>query len=90
MPTGESKPTPLSIELEYFESQKAELLKHHEGKFALIVGRNLLGVFDTHEDAYKAGVAQMGNVPMLIKRIARDEPTQSIPALTLGLFRASS
>lgn len=78
----------LDAEIRYFEAQKQELLKHHEGKFALVVGERLIGVFDTPEEAYKAGLAQVGNQPMLIKQVLRDEPTQRAPALALGLLGA--
>ncbi len=78
----------LETELQFFAQQKPELLKYHEGKFALVVGQQLLGVFDTHEDAYKAGLARVGNRPMLIKQVVRQEPMQSAPALALGLLGA--
>lgn len=78
----------LEAEIRYFEAHKQELLKHHEGKFALVVGESLLGVFDSDEEAYKAGLTQVGNRPMLIKQILRAEPTQSAPALALGLLGA--
>ena len=78
----------LETEIRYFEAQKQELLKHHEGKFALVVGERVLGVFDTQEEAYRAGLAQIGNRPMLIKQILRAEPTESAPALALGLLGA--
>lgn len=80
--------TVLEVELQYFESHKNEWLEHHEGKFALVVGQELLGVFDSREDAYKAGIELRGNVPMLIKQISRREPTETVPALTLGLIGA--
>jgi hypothetical protein len=79
----------LETEVKYYESIKAELLQHHEGKYALIIGGELLGVFDHREEAYKTGIEKHGNVPMLIKLIARDEPTESVPAVNLGLFSAS-
>jgi len=78
----------LEREIHRFEALKAELLQHHEGKFALVVGEDLIGVFDREEDAYKAGIEGRGNVPMLIKRILRVELTESVPAMTLGLLGA--
>jgi len=78
----------LKRELEFFESQKEELLKHHEGKYALIIGEELLGTFDSSAKAYASGISARGNVPMLIKRIERDETPGSIPSLTLGLLHA--
>ena len=78
----------LDTELAYFESIKADLLKHHEGKFALIVGEEQLGIFDNPEDAYTYGIEQKGNIPMLIKKIQSDEPIDYIPAMVLGLIDA--
>ena len=79
----------LEQETRHYESIKADLLKHHEGKFVLIIGEELLGVFDNPEAAYEEGVATHGNVPMLIKQVAEHEAVQSMPALTLGLLRAN-
>lgn len=79
----------LDTELRYFESIKGDLLQHHEGKYALVIGTDLVGVFDHSEEAYKAGIEQRGNVPMLIKRVSKDDPVETIPAMTLGLVRAN-
>lgn len=78
----------LETELAYFESLKAELLKHNEGKYALIIGSELIGTYDRQEDAYKAGIEAKGNVPMLIKLISKGKATESIPAMALGLISA--
>jgi hypothetical protein len=80
---------PLETELAHYEVLKAELLKHHEGKYALIIGQDLLGVYDHSEEAYAHGLEKCGNVPMLIKHITKDEKIDIIPALTLGLFHAN-
>jgi len=80
----------LEVELRHFDSIKEELLKHHEGKFALIIGTELIGTFDTAEMAYKKGIETRGNVPMLIKRISKDETPDTIPSMTFGLLRADS
>ncbi len=79
---------PLEAEIEHFKSIKPELLRHHKGKYALIAGTELLGVFDEPQSAYAVGVQRLGNVPMLIKLITEEEPTESVPAMTLGLLRA--
>ena len=78
----------LETELQFYKTIKEELLKHHEGKFVLIVGAEKLGVFDHDEDAYTAGLTQRGNVPMLIRKIQPEQPVVSIPALTFGLLSA--
>jgi hypothetical protein len=80
----------LEKELAYYDSIKDELIKNHDGKFALIVGEELLGVYDTPKAAYEAGTNQRGNVPMLIKRVAADETPEKIPVVALGLLSAHS
>jgi hypothetical protein len=80
----------LDLEYEYYESIKEELLKEHGGKFALIKGKELLGVFDTDYDAYKVGLEKCGDTPFLIVRIQRELEKRWIPALELGLLNASS
>ena len=80
----------LETELAYYETIKPELLRHHEGKFVLVVGNEQLGVFDKREDAYTRGIALKGNVPMLIKQIQKVDPIEHIPAMVLGLINAHS
>ena len=78
----------LETELTYYETIKPDLLRHHEGKFVLVIGNEQLGVFDKREDAYKRGIELKGNVPMLIKQIVSAEPVEHIPAMVLGLINA--
>lgn len=80
--------TNLETELQTYESQKKDLLGKSEGKFVLIKGREILGVYDSPEAAYSDGLRRLGNVPMLIKRIMREEPSVWVPALQLGLIHA--
>lgn len=79
----------LDAELQHFEAIKNELLQHSEGRFALIIGSELLGVFDTQAEAYRVGMEKRGNVPMLIKQILKEEPKVRIPAMSLGLLCAN-
>lgn len=73
----------LETELNFFEAQRAELLRNHEGKFALIRGERLIGVYDTPEAAFEVGAGLSGE-PMLIKRIEREERPDRVPALLCG------
>lgn len=74
----------LRTEIAYYDTQKKLLLGHHEGQFALVSGQHLLGTFTTEEEAYKAGLAQVGNVPFLIRRIRTNEPALQAPVLFVG------
>ena len=80
----------LEKELHYFETIKAELLKHNQGQFALIHGETLAGTFTKAEEAYEAGIGKFGDVPFLIKEVIEKEPVQAIPALTTGAMGARS
>ncbi|PYJ84120.1 MAG: hypothetical protein DME22_13955 [Verrucomicrobia bacterium] len=78
----------LEQELKYFEEIKAELLKNHKDKFALIKGDKFLGAFDTPDNAYREGVKQFGKEIFLIKRISEQEEVYRNQALFLGLLNA--
>ncbi len=64
----------LEKELETFEKLKAQLLSDQEGKFAVISGENLLGVYSTYDDALKVGYEKCRLTPFLVKRIVAVEP----------------
>ena len=87
MPEGAAGP--LAEERRHYEQIKAGLLEEHEGKFALIKGDKFIGAYDTPQTAYEEGINRFGNEPMLIIRILREEPRESMPAYTLGVIRAS-
>lgn len=82
--------TPLKEELAFFEGHREQLLKEHLGKFALIKGAELIGTFDTDENAYTEGVGKFGIEPFLIHRIEEKDPIAEFPALTFGLVRVDS
>lgn len=81
-------PNPLETELQFYEEQLPELLKHHPGKFVLIKGCELCGSFDTPKAAYEAGFNRFGNVAMLIRRVVEKQPVQFIPSLMHGFVVA--
>ena len=80
----------LEQELTYYEEIKEELLNNHQGKFVLIHRRELLGVYDTDEEAYAQGVRRFGTGPFLIQPVADEDPEDKYPALVLGLMNADS
>ena len=71
-------------ELAYFGEVKDQLIEHHEGKFVLIHGCEVIGIWDTQERAYIDGVTRFGNVPLLIKQIDKTERVEEIPLLFVG------
>lgn len=75
----------LEQELQAFEARKEEFLRHHEGQYVVLRGRDLLGAYTTERQAYEAALARVGNVPMLIRRVQREpEVPDNVPALQVG------
>lgn len=58
----------LNIELATFDRDQPRLLGQ-EGRFALIHGNAVIGVYDTYGDAIGAGYAVCGLAPFLVKQI---------------------
>jgi len=73
---------PLEKEKKFFDGQKNELLKHHEGQFALIKGEKIHGFFPTEQEAFKKGIEIFGLEDMFIKQILKEEPKTFIPAFS--------
>ena len=42
----------LEKEFKYFKDHQEELVKKHEGKYLVIVGEEVVGVYDSEIDAY--------------------------------------
>jgi hypothetical protein len=63
---------PLERELRTYEREQPALLDD-EGRFALVQGDTLLGVFDTYADALDGGYDRCGLKPFLVKQISAVE-----------------
>jgi hypothetical protein len=57
--------------------RKLEELLPNEGKFVLIHGDDVAGVWDTYEDALQAGYQKFALDPFLVKRIEWAERIQN-------------
>lgn len=62
----------LERELETYKAKQAELAAY-EGKFVLIAGTEVLGVFDSHSDALNAGYKERKMEPFMVKRVSAVE-----------------
>lgn len=61
----------LSTEPKAFEADLQSLLGASEGKFVLIRGDEIVGVFDHQMDAISSGYSKFGNAPFLVKQILK-------------------
>ena len=59
----------LAKELATYEREKDQLVLANEGKFVLIHGDAVAGIWDTYKDALAAGYSQFGLKPFLVKQI---------------------
>ncbi|MBI1749565.1 MAG: hypothetical protein HY234_04310 [Acidobacteria bacterium] len=78
-------PTVLDTEWETFERHREELVGRSEGKYVLIHGDQILGVFDSQRDAIAQGYERLGNVPFLVKQILRFDVPQNFVTNLLGI-----
>jgi len=66
----------LEKELATYQRKLTELLPH-EGKFVLIHGDDVAGIWETYEDALQAGYQKFLLAPFLVKRIQWAETVQN-------------
>ena len=72
----------LEKELETFERLKPELLLRESGKYAVILGDELLGTYDTLDDALQAGYAKYKLAQFMVKRVDPFERAMVITRLS--------
>jgi hypothetical protein len=63
---------PLETEQSTYERELPKLMPS-AGKFALIQGNDVAGVYDTYQDALKVGYERYGLNPFMVKKIAAVE-----------------
>jgi hypothetical protein len=78
----------LDAERKFFDEHREELLRDYPGKFVVIKEQQILGSFDTIQDALGAGAREFGLASFLVRRTDQAPESFSIPALTLGILRA--
>ena len=75
----------LQAELQYFEEHRLQLLARAPGKYALVKGSDLAGVFDSETEAVGAGYRRFGNEAFLVKHIVEAELPLTFATFNLGL-----
>jgi hypothetical protein len=73
----------LSVELATFDSNKDRLLVESNGKFALVIGNEIVGTFVSDRDALDEGYRRVGNKPFLVKRVVQFENPVVLPVSML-------
>ena len=78
----------LEQELKFFAENKTQWAKAHLGKFVLVKGSELIGVYDSAEAAITEGAKRFGAESFLVRQLNLEEKDIFIPALALGLLHA--
>jgi hypothetical protein len=79
----------LEKELSFFDKNLKNWLTKYPGKFIVIKEEELIGVFDTNEQALSAAASRFGLQSYLIRRVQEQQEDLKLPALTLGLLYAN-
>ncbi len=68
----------LQSELDTYEAHRSELVdRHGAGKFVVIQGGSVVGVWDTYDDALKSAYQEFGvDTPFMVKKIEAIEGIQ--------------
>ena len=80
----------LEQERQFYKENFADWLSRYSGKFVVVKGRELIGVFDIIEDALAEGARRFGLEPFLVRRVQEQADQINIPALSLGILRADT
>jgi len=67
----------LDKELATYRANLQELLVH-EGKYVLIVGEEIIGLYDTRGEAISAGYERFGPIPLFTRKVALKEEVATI------------
>ncbi|MGK2966127.1 MAG: hypothetical protein ACSLFM_11060 [Tepidiformaceae bacterium] len=76
----------LETERRKFDELHAELVRNHEGQFALLHDSELEGTFTTFAEAYEAGVRAHGTGAFMVRQITHNEQHVLLPALNAGVI----
>ena len=85
MTTDQTTTAVLDRELQTYDAHREELLGQATGKFALVHGDEVVGVFDAKPDAIATGYQRFGNTPFLVKQIVAVETPQNFVSNQLAV-----
>jgi hypothetical protein len=78
----------LEKERSWYEANLADLLMKYRGKWIVVRGDKLVGVYETSTEAYNKGVEATRCEEILVRCVIEKDEPFSAPALTLGLLDA--
>ncbi len=79
----------LVAERQFFDENRAAWLGTHAGQFVLVKGRDLIGTFNTYDEALAEGARRFGLESFLVRQVVDADQEVRAPALMLGILRAN-
>ena len=67
----------LETEFRYFEDHEEELIEQYKGRFVIIRGEEVVGVFDGQEDAHKDALGRFEKGTYLIRQCSKNSGTMT-------------
>jgi len=70
----------LKVEIAAYDAMKAELIKHHLGKFVVFFGGELIGAYDSFDAAAREAITKYDKGPYLIREVTPNDNVMPMPA----------
>jgi hypothetical protein len=80
----------LEQEREFYDAHIHEWIDCQSGRFVVVKNAELIGFFDSLDEALSSGAARFGLSSFMVRQIGESIKPANIPALTLGLLHADS
>jgi hypothetical protein len=80
-----AKESILQAEVEFFEANRFKLLDQAAGKYVLIKGAEIKGIYETELEAVRAGYEILGNQAFLVKHIVEADVPLTFTSFNLGI-----
>jgi len=82
--TTETDVSVLERELETYEAHKAEMLQNSPGKYALIKGSEIVGLYERREDAFKEAYKRFRLDAFMVQRVQQEFDTVYVGGSSLN------
>jgi hypothetical protein len=76
----------LEQERTLYDAYLNEWLQRYADRWVLVRGQELIGVFNTVEEALVEGTRRFGLTPFLVRQVTPSQEPVRIPALALGVL----
>jgi hypothetical protein len=77
----------LEIETALYNEMLPQLLESSMGKYVVIKGRDVIGVFDDMNEGYRAALDKYGVTNFLLQPVRAEEPKLDFSNLQFGVVR---